>query len=135
MNKEITFFGNYTYNHSTIRSFDVGGYVAKDLQGKFLIDVPQHQIYSGFIMKSKWANLSLTYKYKSMTWADDENTMKVKGYALVDGKVSRRIADKVDISLTMENIFNAIYLNSKYQLPSGEAYAQTSPYRQPLEAG
>jgi len=118
-NKNLTIFGTYTFNHSVIKSFEVTGYVAKDLTGKFLIDVPMHQVFGGFIYKSKIANLSLTYKYKSSTWADDENTFKVNDYALFDGKISRRFAEKLNASITVENILNTIYLDSKYMLPPG----------------
>ncbi len=75
-NQNLTFFGNYTYNHSIIKSFDVFDYIAKDLKGKYLISVPEHQVFSGLIFKSRFVNISLTYKYKGYMWADDENTVK-----------------------------------------------------------
>ena len=77
--KHITLFANYTYNHSVIKNFNVEGYVAEDLTGKVLTDVPLHQLYSGFIFENKYVNTSITYTYKSSTWADDQNTFKVAG--------------------------------------------------------
>ena len=118
-NKNLTIFGEYTFNHSVIKKFEVTGYVAKDLNGKFLIDVPMHQVYGGFIYKSKIANLSLTYKYKSSTWVEDENLTKVDAFTLFDGKISKRFADKINASITVENIFNTIYLDSKNMLSPG----------------
>jgi len=117
--KNMSLFGNYTYNHSIIKDFNVEGYVQKSLTGKYLIDVPMHQVFAGIILKNKYANFSFTYKNKSSTWADDENTLKVKGFSLFDCKISHRFADKIDFSVTVENIFNTIYLNSKYELPPG----------------
>jgi len=118
-NKNLTLFFNYTYNHSTIKSFDVEGYISKDLTGKFLIDVPLQQVFSGFIYKSKYANLSITYKYRGSVWADDENTIEVFDYSLFNAKISHRFVEKIECSLTVENIFDAIYLDSKYLLPPG----------------
>jgi len=119
INKYLTLFGNYSFDHSVIKSFDVAGYVAKDLTGKNIIDVPPHQVYSGFICKSKIVNASITYKYKGPTWADDENTIKVNGYSLFDAKVSRKFAGKIDASVTVENILNKMYLDSKFLKPPG----------------
>ena len=113
MNKYLTLFGNYAYNYSVIKSFDVVGFVAQDLTGKYIIDVSPHQAYAGFIFKSRIANLSMICKYKGPTWADDQNTQQVKGYSLVNAKISRKIVDKVNLSVTVENLFNTIYLDSK----------------------
>lgn len=113
-NKHLTLFGNYSYNHSVIKSFDVEGYVAEDLTGKIITNVPLHQVYSGFIFKNKYINAGFTYKYKSSEWADDQNTFKIAGYSLFDAKISHKFIDKLDVSVTVQNIFNKITLDSKY---------------------
>ena len=67
------------------------GYIAKDLTGKYIIDVPPYQVFSGFMFKSRIVNFSATYKYKGETWADDENTIKVDAYSLIDAKNIQKI--------------------------------------------
>jgi iron complex outermembrane recepter protein len=119
LNKQITFFANYTYNHSQIRDFDTALFVSKDLSDKFLIDVPVHHTFSGILYKSKIINISLTYKYTSSTWSDDENTVKVEGYSIFDAKVSRKFLNNFQLAVTAENLFNVIYLDSKGMLPPG----------------
>lgn len=118
-NKYLTLLGNYTFNHSIIKSFDAEGYISKNLSGKYITDVPQHLAFCGFIFKSKYANISITYKFKSTTWADDENTIKVSGYSVFDGKISHRFNKYVSLFITTENIFDAVYQDSKYLLSPG----------------
>lgn len=117
--KRLSLFANYSYNHSQIKDFDTTLFVAKDLTNKFLIDVPLHHVFAGFIYRSKILNFSLVYKYVSSTWADDENTVKVDGYSLYDAKISRKFFGHLNASLTVENIFNKLYLDSKGMLPPG----------------
>jgi outer membrane receptor protein involved in Fe transport len=118
-NKRLSLFVNYTYNHSQIKDFDTTLFVAKDLSNKFLIDVPKHHIFSGILYKSKIVNFSLIYKYASSTWSDDENTIEVDGYSLFDAKISKKFLKQFNASVTVQNIFNKLYLDSKGMLPPG----------------
>jgi outer membrane receptor protein involved in Fe transport len=117
--KQLSLFVNYTYNHSQIKDFDTTLFIAKDLTNKFLIDVPMHHIFSGILYKSKFFNFSLIYKYSSSSWSDDENTIKVAGYSLFDVKISKKILNNFKASVTVENILDHLYLDSKGMLPPG----------------
>ncbi|HNW98370.1 MAG TPA: TonB-dependent receptor [Bacteroidales bacterium] len=128
LNKHLSAFLNYSYNHSQIKDFDTTLFVSKDLTNKFLIDVPLHHIFSGIIYKSKFINFSIIYKYASSTWADDENTIKVDDYALFDAKVSKKFFKSFNASLTCENIFNTIHLDSKGLLPPGRFFIASLGY-------
>jgi iron complex outermembrane receptor protein len=121
-NKHFSIFANYYYNHSQIKKFDTTIFVSKDLTNKFLVNVPMHHIYSGVLYKSTLFHLSLMYKFTSSMWDDDLNTIKVKGYSRFDAKISKVFLKKHTVSITVENIFNTVYLDSKGLLPPGRFF-------------
>ena len=128
INSKLSFFANYTFNHSQIKDFDTTIFISKNLTDKFLIDVPTHRIFSGFIYKSNLFNASMVHKYVSASWADDENTIKVKGYSLFDAKISKKVFSDFNISIIAENIFNTVYLDSKGMLPPGRFFLASIQY-------
>jgi outer membrane receptor protein involved in Fe transport len=127
-NKHFSMFANYYYNHSQIKNFDTTKFVSKDLTNKFLVNVPMHHLYSGVLYKSKIANISLIYKYTSSMWDDDLNTVLVKGYSRFDAKISKMLLNKFFASITVENIFNTVYLDSKGLLPPGRFFMTECKY-------
>jgi len=119
VNQQISLFASYSYNHSQIKDFDTTLSSSTDLTNKFLVNVPMHHLYSGIIYKSKIVNLSLIYSYTSSMWDDDQNTVLVNGYSRFDGKISKILFNKVFASITIQNIFNTVYFDSKGLLPPG----------------
>ena len=89
VNNHISLFATYAYNHSQIKKVDTSIINSAKLTGKILTNVPMHNTYSGVEYKSKLFALSLTYRYTSSTWYDDENTIKIDGYSLFDAKISK----------------------------------------------
>ena len=128
LNKHFSFFANYYYNHSQIKDFDTTMFVSKDLTNKFITNVPMHHLYSGALYKSKFFNLSIIYKYTSSLFDDDLNTIKVEGYSRFDAKISKIFFKKLFASVTVENIFNTVYLDSKGLLPPGRFFILACKY-------
>ena len=127
-NKHFSLFANCYYNHSQIKDFDTTIFVSKNLTNKFITNVPKQHLYSGILYKSKIFNLSLIYKYTSSMWDDDLNTVLVEGYSRFDAKISRLFLKKLFVSLTVENIFNTVYLDSKGLLPPGRFFMLACKY-------
>ncbi len=119
VNNHISLFATYAYNHSQIKKVDTSIINSAELTGKILTNVPMHNTYSGVEYKSKLFALSLTYRYTSSNWYDDENTVKIAGYSLFDAKISKTFYNKLRLSVTVQNILNTMYLDNKGQRPPG----------------
>lgn len=110
---------NYTYNSSTIASFDTTGYFGNDLSGKILTEVPVNQCFAGILYKYKKVNTALICKMRGSTWADDDNKIKNEGFTYFNLKASYRYKDNLEFKLTIENVFNSNQPDSKGLLSPG----------------
>lgn len=124
--KKFNVFVNHTWNQSVISKFVVNTNGAGiDLTGKFLTDIPDHKFSGGFSMFTKILNFSATANYIGKRWVKDDNTVdiiyllsdKYPSYTTFDAKIQRAYKN-FDFSLTVDNVFNKIYTNSKgYKCP------------------
>ena len=127
LNKQFSLITNYAYNDSRITNFDTTGRVAKDLTGKFLMEVPENQFSAGLFHHSKIIDGSIVYNYKDSQWIDDENTQKSPSYSTVDVKAGK-VFNKFNISLTIQDIFNSRYLDSKGYISPGRFFMLSFSY-------
>jgi iron complex outermembrane receptor protein len=112
----------YTYNHSTIKDFGLMETYNKDLNGKFLIDVPNNMLYAGITWHNKIANLSVDYKFKDKQWIDDQNTYQLPTRNYINLKVFKRFNDHIQCSFTVLNLLNKVFIDAKGLLSPGRYY-------------
>jgi iron complex outermembrane receptor protein len=126
LNKKLNLFANYTYNQSLISEFVVNPDGAgKDLTGKYLTDVPTHKVAGGFTVFTPYVNVSAFANYIGERWINDDNTVdeiylltdKYPAYTTLDVKLRKELKN-FDFNLTIDNIVDKIYTNSKgYKCP------------------
>jgi iron complex outermembrane receptor protein len=111
---EITL--TYAYNHSVIKEFDTVRFEAKDLSGKFLMEVPKNRFTTMVNWKNKYLNSMLVYEYTGPLYTDDENLVEMPAYYRLDAKISHVFARHYSLSLTIQNLTNNIYTDNKGNL-------------------
>ncbi len=115
----MEFLANYSYNHSRIMKYDLGTYVGKDLTGLALIEVPDHMAYGRFVWKNRYVNAVIGAKYFAKEWVDDENTVCTDPYFLLDLKLYRTFFKQLTTSITLQNLLNNRFVDSKGMLSPG----------------
>lgn len=121
LTKKITLNASYTFNHSTINEFyDLN--TAQDFKGKYLIEVPKQQYSFSAYWKNKLFNLSVIYNYSGKQWFDDLNTDFIEAYHIVDVKVSSFLTKNMLASLTIKDLFDKQFIDSKGYLSPGRFF-------------
>ncbi len=114
ISENISLFANYTYNDSRIAKFEQN----PQLENKYLKYTPKHQAKAAVFWSNKIVNINLSAIYKSTQFIDDENTMEIKNYTVVNLGLSRNIIQNLGISLSINNIFDTRYMeNYEYMAP------------------
>jgi len=126
--KHLAFTANYAFNDSRITKFDTSGHVAKDLSGKYLMEVPRNQAFAGIYYSSRIMLASLTFNYKSSVWNDDENTLQTPGYSTFDMKVGKTFFKQLTVNLVIQDIFNTRYYDSKGNISPGRFFMLNVAY-------
>jgi iron complex outermembrane recepter protein len=117
--KNITFKGNYTYNTSTIKDFDLSDYSGDDLTGKQLVEIPWHQAFAGLFWKNKYVNTTLVTNYIGEEYADDQNILIIDDYQTFDIRLSKMIGKNFFFALDVQNIFDKVFIDKKQRLSPG----------------
>ncbi len=117
--KNLSFLANYAYNDSRIIRFDTTKNPGKDLSGKFLMEVPANQAFAGLIFTPKWLSAALTGRYVGSQWIDDENTAQTLGYFTIDLKASHTFFNRITTGITIQDLLNRQWTDSKGQLSTG----------------
>jgi len=119
LSKNLRLSANYSFNHSTIKDFIKPETYEKDITGKFIIEVPKHMIYAGVLWKNKYFNTTISYNYISSQWYDDENTISIDEYDIIDIQFSKEFAKKFYASLNIQNILDNEFIDRKGYLSPG----------------
>ena len=119
INSRYKFAVNYTFNHSVIKEFKKPEDYTKDITGNYIVEVPRHMVYAGIGWKNKYFNTTVSYNYISSQWYDDENTILIEAYDMVDLQISRRFGKHYTASLDIQNIFDNEYIDRKGYLSPG----------------
>ena len=127
--KTLSLTANYAYNDSRITAFDTTGHTAKDLTGKYLVEVPVNQAFTGIFYNSHILSASLVFNYKGPQWSDDENTLQTPGYSTFDLKVGKTFFDQVTASVVVQDIFNTRYYDSKGNISPGRFFMLNLAWR------
>lgn len=122
----INIFVNYTYNQSIITEFKVNPDGAGvDLTGKYLTNIPDHKFSTGLSWTLKYINVSAMHSYYGTRWIQEDNgfdeiyllTDRYPAYSITNFKIWKDIYN-FTLSLTIDNMFNNIYTNSRgYKCP------------------
>lgn len=110
---------NYTFNHSTIKEYNKPETYEKDITGNYLIEVPRHMVYMGIGWKNKYFNTTVSYNYISSQWYDDENTILIEAYDMIDIQISKDFAGKFTVSVDIQNVFDNEFIDKKGYLSPG----------------
>lgn len=128
INHNLSLTANYAHNDSRITNFDTTGRIAKDLSGKFLMEVPANQFFAGLFLRSKILDGAIVYNYKDSQWIDDENTQKSPSYNTVDIKAGKDFSE-FTASITIQDIFDSRYLDSKGNISPGRFFMINISYK------
>ena len=128
-NKNFSVNASYAYNNSQITKFDTVGKAAKDLTGKYLMEVPFNQVFAGVYYSSRILQASLIFNARGAQWSDDENTTKTPGYNIFDLKVGKTFFNKLNVSVVIQDIFNTRYYDSKGDISPGRFFMLNLSYR------
>ncbi len=127
--KSIGLTLSYAYNHSVIKDFDTIRFVAKNLSGKFLMEVPKNRFTTMLNWRNKYFNAMLAYEYTGPLYTDDENLMEMPSYYRLDAKISHVFAFHYSLSFTIQNLTNNIYTDNKGNLGISRFYMLEASYR------
>jgi iron complex outermembrane recepter protein len=119
LGENLSFNISYAYNYSKIAEFHAIDSSSNNISGKFLMEVSPHNFYTGITYKNNIANLYASYDFVDGQWADDENTIRVEAYSLINLKIYRLFFDKFNIALDIQNILNLEYVDRKGYLSPG----------------
>lgn len=130
----ITFF-NVDKAHSYGAEFDINWFVNSDwsLNGAFGVNKTEYRTneFAGNKMANSPEFTSsvtlnygdyeglyglLTYNYRSSTYSDAENSLKIDGYGLVDAHLGYRV-DQYTVYVFGTNLFDEDYMTNYYALP------------------
>jgi hypothetical protein len=91
----------------------------KLLDGKYIIEVPKHITFAALLWENRLVDATFTCKYKSTQWLDDNNTKLLGDWIDFDMKLQRKFFKYLDASVTIQNILNRRYTDSKGFLNPG----------------
>lgn len=127
--KSIVLTLSYAFNHSVIKSFDTIQFVARDLSGKFLMEVPKNRFTGIFSWKTKFINTMMVYEYTGPLYIDDENLVQLPSYYKLDAKISHWFANTWFVAFTLQNLTNNIFTDNKGNLGMGRYMMLEAIYR------
>ncbi len=115
----LVFSANYSTNHSCILEFEDPVNEDKDLTGKSLIEVPINMAGAAINWQNKVVNVLFDWQFIGKEWYDDENTQYIDPHHLFNIKLSKKLPQRIGLSLTVQNIFNDMTIDRKGKLPPG----------------
>jgi len=117
--KNLLLKANYTFNHSEIVEFNAVNETGINLKGKYIAEIPPHQVFVGAFFKTKWINASVICNYISQQWADEQNIAIIDPYTTIDIRFSRQFFKHIICSIDIQNILNNEYIDKKGGLSPG----------------
>ncbi len=85
--------------------------------------------YAGISWNNKYFNATVSYNYISSQWYDDENTILIEAYDIIDLQISRAFGKHLYASLTIQNILDNEYIDRKGYLSPGRYITGEIKYR------
>ncbi len=104
--KNLSLFGNYTYNVSKVAKDEEN----PDLEGNYLPNQPKHQVHLGLNYQNpNLIDINLLTNYYRGIYFDGENNLETGGYWTVDLALSRKVMDRMQVFVQAENILDKEY--------------------------
>ncbi|OQA02098.1 MAG: catecholate siderophore receptor CirA [Bacteroidetes bacterium ADurb.Bin408] len=113
---------NHAYNYSYISSFENDKYKDKSLEGKLLMEVPDHTVNTSLQYTYKDFTAYLSFHYVGRQWIDDENTTKVPAYNYINFRITTPQVKFIKLGIEVDNILNRQFLNNKGQWCPGRYF-------------
>lgn len=124
----LRLFGNFTYNNAKIKENDA----KPATEGKRLTQVPERMFNVGADFEKGPFSASLTGRYVSKRYSNDENKDKVNNvytsydpYFTADAKVSYKLTKFATVSLSVDNIFDRDYF-AYYKAPGRSWFGEVT---------
>jgi len=112
--------GGYSWNDSKIVKFGNSEInPEKDLTGKYMIEVSPNQFYSGLTFRHRNLSANLNANYVGHQWFDDENTILLDDYFVVNFRISQTFRKHYRIWFDIQNLLNNVYIDRKGQVSPG----------------
>jgi len=119
---------NFSFNHSTIKGYDVNPELDVDLTGYGLAEVPQQQAsVEVFLLSERIANLGVIWIYTGKQWGDDINSHHIKPWNTLDLRVWKEF-NGVKFSMDVFDIFDNPYIDKKGLQSPGRYFLFTLGY-------
>ena len=123
INNMIFFNASYSYNNSKIIEFETSELNPdKDLTGKDLSEVSPNLFYAGIDYKCKMFNLNINCNYVDEQWFDEENTILIDDYFILNMRISRVFKNHYRIYGDIQNILDNEFIDRKGNLSPGRFF-------------
>ena len=124
-NNNLSIFSNYTYHKSVITSFIKNN----ELEGKFLVYTPLHQLKAVVHYTNKILNTNIGIVYKDEQFINDDNTENIKGYWMINGQISKNIFNNISLALDVQNITDVRITEHPERLSPGRIFNINVSYK------
>ncbi len=128
VNPYVLVTASYAYQNSKISSYHSSS-SDKDLTGKYIMEVPPHIFSSNIEYRSKYLSVVLIYNFRDKQWSDDDNITQSDSRSTFDGRISLQYQNKYYISLSIQDLLNTRFTNSKGELSPGRFFMTSVVYK------
>lgn len=109
---------NYTHNYSIIKSSPKN----PNLEGKFLMEVPENLLNAYFTYSFKSFSTVLSYNYRDKQFSDDENTQQTGVHSTFDFSFNYYFPKKIMASVGIQDLFDNRFTDAKGMLSPGRFF-------------
>lgn len=136
--KNLELFANYSFSFAQIKEYQIINPLAdSNLVGKYLTDVPKHKVAAGFEWKNRFFNSVVLVKHVGETWLNELNTVdydylltdKLPSYTILSLKLEKTFKSKIGLGLSIENIFDKVFITSDLQRNPGRIITLSAKYK------
>ena len=113
----LSVLANYAWNHAEIRSSENSN--GRSLEGKRLMEVPEHQASGAIEWRYHWFMAGASLAYTGKLFADDDNLIVNQARTETGVRVSATYHEKIYLSLSMQDVLNNRYTDSKGNISPG----------------
>jgi len=120
LNKNLNFSFSYSYNNSVIIDYNISeDNPSKDLTGLYIVEVSPHLLYAVINWRNRYFVTNLNCNYVDSQWADDENTLLIEDYFIVNLRLSKTFLKSFNAYVDAQNILDVEYIDRKGQVNPG----------------
>jgi len=117
VNNNIGITGSYAWNQSEIMEYNSTD--GTDITGNVLNEVPEHLVFAGINWRNKIADLHLDFTFTDDQWYDEENTVIIDEYSLINIRISKMITKRISAVLDVQDLLDERFIDRKGYLSPG----------------